>query len=129
VVITIDNNIKSKTGKKLSDITIENLLNGYISLEDIKISADTLLRQGRIAEEHGRPQIKKNFARAAELTVVPDDVILKIYETLRPNRSTKSELLAIAELLEEDYKASECAKLVLDTAKVYEKRGILKTER
>lgn len=128
-MINIENNIKSKTGKKLSDITMENVLNGYISLEDVKISRDTLLTQGRIAEEHGRPQIKKNFERAAELTEVPDGVILKIYEALRPNRSTKGELIAIADLLKSKYKAPECAQLVLDTVKVYEKRGILKSER
>ncbi len=37
-----------------------------------------------------------NFERAAELTAVPDDRILEIYNALRPYRSTKEELLAIA---------------------------------
>ena len=44
-----------------------------------------------------------NFERAAELTAVPDDRILEIYNALRPYRSTQAELLAIADDLEHRY--------------------------
>lgn len=122
-------NMKSKTGKSINEITIENVLNGKIKLEDIKISSETLLRQGNIAYECGRPQLKKNFQRAAELVDVPDDIVLKVYESLRPNRSTKGELLKIASILKNKYKAEECAKFIQNTVDVYEKRSILKPER
>jgi propanediol dehydratase small subunit len=119
--------IKSKTGKSLDEINIENILNGEISSEDIKISKETLLMQGDIAEKAGRPQLKENFVRAAELINVPDKILLGIYDKLRPNRSTKQELLNIAYELKVKYGAETCSKLVLEAAEVYEKRGILKT--
>ena len=68
---------------------------------------------------------EQNFERAAELVDVPDDVILKMYDKLRPNRSTKLELVTMAQELIEKYNAKNCAKLVLEAAEVYEKRGIL----
>jgi propanediol dehydratase small subunit len=118
--------IKSKTGKSLKDINISNILDGKITADDIKISKETLLMQGEFAKEAGRPQLNDNFVRAAELIEVPDAELLEIYEKLRPNRSTKSELLKIATKLKEEYAATHCAKLVLDAIEVYEKRGILK---
>lgn len=118
--------VKSKTGKSLEDITIENILSGKVTPEDIKISKESLERQGKIAEKEGRPQIKENFERAGELVDVPDKLLLQIYDKLRPNRSTKKELLDIAEMLITKYGARNCANLVLEAAEVYEKRGILK---
>ena len=69
--------------------------------------------------------MEMNFARAAELVDVPDDVILKMYDKLRPNRSTKAELVEMAQELLEKYNAKNCAKLVIEAAEVYEKRGVL----
>lgn len=118
--------MKSKTGKSLDEINMQNVMQGNITSEDIKISSETLLRQGEIAHEHGRPQIKRNFERAAELTNVPDELVLKIYEMLRPNRSTKDELLNVAYMLESKYNALKCSAFIKEAVKVYEKRGILK---
>ena len=98
--------ITSKTGKKLSEITLEEIKRGNLTAEDIKISSEMLQRQGNVAMEADNPQMKANFERAAELVNVPDDVILTMYNKLRPNRSTKREL-------------------VLEAAEIYEKRGIL----
>lgn len=117
--------IASKTGKKLTDITLEEVLKGHVSSDDIKISKDTLKAQGQVAAENGNAPMEKNFERAAELVDVPDDVILKMYDKLRPNRSTKKELVEIARELADTYHAYNCAKLVLEAAEVYEKRGIL----
>jgi propanediol dehydratase small subunit len=119
--------IKSKTGKSLSEINIENILNGNVNSEDIKISKETLMLQGEIAEKAGRPQLKQNFVRASELINIPDKLLLEIYDKMRPNRSTKEELIAIACELREKYDAEACSKLVLEAAEVYEKRGILRT--
>ena len=117
--------ITSKTGKRLSQITLEEVKRGNVTSEDIKISSEMLRRQGQVASEADNPQMEANFERAAELVNVPDDVILKMYDKLRPNRSTKTELVLMAKELLEKYKAPHCAKLVLEAAEIYEKRGIL----
>ena len=108
--------IASKTGKKLSQITLEEVKRGNVTAEDIKISSEMLKRQGQVAKEADNPQMQAN---------VPDDVILNMYNKLRPNRSTKRELLLMAQELLEKYHAPNCAKLVLEAAEIYEKRGIL----
>ena len=117
--------ITSKTGKKLDDINLEEIKKGNITGEDIKISKEMLRKQGQVAMEADNPPLARNFERAAELVDVPDEVILKMYNMLRPNRSTKAELLAMADELSKKYNAKTCAKLVLEAAEVYEKRGIL----
>ena len=117
--------IRSKTGKKLTEITLDEVMKGHISSDDIKISKEMLKAQGQVAKENGNDPMEKNFERAAELVDVPDDVILKMYDKLRPNRSTKGELLSMAAELSGKYGAKNCAKLVLEAAEVYEKRGVL----
>ena len=117
--------ITSKTGKKLSDITLDEVKRGNVQAEDIKISPEMLKRQGQVAKEADNPQMETNFQRASELANVPDEVILNMYNKLRPNRSTKTELVLMAQELLEKYSAPHCAKLVLEAAEIYEKRGIL----
>lgn len=117
--------ITSKTGKRLVDITLDEVVKDHVSPDDIKISKEMLKAQGQVAKEAGNDPMEKNFERAAELVDVPDDVILKMYDKLRPNRSTKLELVMMAQELLEKYNAKNCAKLVMEAAEVYEKRGIL----
>ena len=117
--------IRSKTGKKLTEITLDEVMKGHISSDDIKISKEMLKAQGQVAKETGNDPMEKNFERAAELVDVPDDVILKMYDKLRPNRSTKLELVMMAQELIEKYNAKNCARLVMEAGEVYEKRGIL----
>ena len=115
--------ITSRTGKKLDQITLDEVRKGNVTSDDIKISAETLRRQGEVAADADNPQMAANFERAAELTSVPDDVILMMYNKLRPNRSTKRELAEMAGELLEKYHAPHCAKMVLEAAEIYEKRG------
>ncbi len=117
--------ITSRTGKKLTDITLEEVKKNHVTSEDIKISKDMLNAQGQVAREMGNDSMEKNFARAAELVDVPDELILKMYDKLRPNRSTKLELVQMAQELLEKYNARNCARLVMEAVEVYEKRGIL----
>jgi propanediol dehydratase small subunit len=117
--------ITSRTGKKLSQITLDEVKRGNVTAEDIKISSEMLKRQGQVASAADNPQMEANFERASELVNVPDDVILAMYNKLRPNRSTKRELVMMAQELLEKYQAPHCAKLVLEAAEIYEKRGIL----
>lgn len=118
--------ITSKTGMKLTDIRLDEVMKNHISADDIKISREMLKAQGQVAKEAGNDPMEKNFERAAELVDVPDEVILKMYDKLRPNRSTKLELVMMAQELLEKYNAKNCAKLVMEAAEVYEKRGILR---
>ncbi|WP_300367331.1 diol dehydratase small subunit [Brachyspira sp.] len=118
--------IKTSTGKRLDDITLEAVMNDKVGPNDVRITAETLEYQARIAESVGRKIFAMNLRRAAELTRIEDDRILEIYNALRPFRSTKSELLAIADELENKYSATISASLVREAAEVYEKRDRLK---
>ena len=118
--------ITTPTGKNLQEITLENVLNGKIKPEDVRISPETLEMQAEIAEGMNRNAIARNLRRAAELISVPDERILEIYNALRPYRSTKEELLNIADELEKVYSAKVNAGLVREAAEVYEKSNKLK---
>jgi len=119
--------VKTPTGKSLSDITLEAVLKGEITPQDVRITPETLEMQAEIAEKVGRHQFARNLRRAAELTHIPDQRILEIYRALRPYRSTKEELLAIADELEQKYGARMNATLVREAAEVYERRGRLRS--
>ncbi len=119
--------VKTPTGKKLSDISIENIISNNLQSEDCRISADTLEQQAQIAELAGNPQMARNFRRAAELTVIPDEEIIRIYNALRPYRSTKEELLKIAEHIETKFQASQNAAFLKEAAEYYEKQNRLKS--
>ncbi|MFD1123924.1 diol dehydratase small subunit [Lentilactobacillus raoultii] len=118
--------IKSPTGKAINDITLENIENGNISSKDLRITPDTLRMQGEIAKNAGRPAIQKNFQRAAELTKIPDDRLLEMYNSLRPYRSSKQDLLDTADELRNKYNAPVCAGWFEEAAAYYEKNKKLK---
>lgn len=118
--------IKTPTGKKLKDLTLKNLASGKINPQEIRIRPETLELQGRVAEKHGRTQLALNFRRAAELTRIPDEELLRIYNALRPGRSTKEELRGIAKELIQKYQARLNAAFIQEAAKIYEKRNLLK---
>ncbi|PZG23504.1 diol dehydratase small subunit [Nonomuraea aridisoli] len=117
--------IRTPTGKPLDDITIEAVLSGAVTADDLRITPRTLQLQAQIAESTGRRQLGQNLRRAAELTALPDEKVLAVYNALRPRAATKDELLRIADELERDYAATLCARLVREAADVYERRDIL----
>ncbi|WP_129114733.1 diol dehydratase small subunit [Halegenticoccus tardaugens] len=116
--------VATPDGVPMSDITLDALLAGEVAGEDVRITADTLEKQARVAEENGRPQVARNFRRAAELTAVPDDRILEIYNALRPSGAEKEALLDIADELESEYGATINAAHVREAAEIYETRGL-----
>lgn len=120
--------LKTPTGKKLSDLTLEKVLSGEVTPQDVRIAPETLRMQAEIADGVGRRQFANNLRRAAELTAIPDNRILEIYNALRPYRSTKQELVAIAEEMENKYGAKINAAFVREAAGVYERRSRLKAE-
>ena len=87
-------------GRDLSHITMDNVMAGHITMDDLKISPSILKAQGQIAKAGGRDQIELNFSRAAEMTKVSDKRLLEMYNALRPYRSSKQELLDIASELD-----------------------------
>jgi len=118
--------LKSPRGIPFDELTLENVEKGKVVFEDFRISPEVLKMQGDIAASAGRTQIALNFSRAGELTKVPDDRILQIYNSLRPHRSTKDELLAIASELQDKYGATVCAGFIREAADVYSRRKLLK---
>ena len=119
--------IKSTSGLSLTDIELSKVTADQITFQDIKIRPETLEYQAQIAEGIGRPHLAANLRRAAEMTRIPDERVLEIYNCLRPYRSTKQELLEIAAELESKYDARICGALVREAAQVYEKRNRLKS--
>ncbi|MGS4671635.1 propanediol dehydratase small subunit PduE [Citrobacter farmeri] len=118
--------VKTATNKTLDEFTLENVLSNKVTAQDMRITPETLRIQAAIAKDAGRDRLAMNFERAAELTAVPDDRILEIYNALRPYRSTKEELLAIADDLENRYQAKICAAFVREAAVLYVERKKLK---
>jgi glycerol dehydratase small subunit/propanediol dehydratase small subunit len=112
-------------GLSLADITLARVLDGSVTMEDLRITPDALISQGEIARDAGRPTLARNFARAAELVNVPQDVIMRVYELLRPGRArSKQELLDAARLLQEEYGAVRIAAFIEEAAETYEERGL-----
>lgn len=120
--------VKTPTGKKLEEITMEQVMENKVTVEDCRISGQTLEYQAQIAESAGNTQMADNLRRAAELTAFPDERVLRIYSALRPFRSTKEELLQIAAELEEKGAVRNGA-FVRQAAEVYEKRKKLKGDK
>ena len=114
--------VTAPTGKNVKEINIDAVISGKVKPEDLRISSETLEAQGEIAEDAGRVSLKSNFDRAAELTSIPDERLLEMYGALRPYRSTKSELLDMADELEQKYNAKITADLVREAAEMYEIR-------
>ncbi len=120
--------IRTLTGKSLDEITIQAILKGELTEDDVRLSPETLELQAQVAEASGRWFVAKNFRRAAELCLVPDNKVMAIYDALRPNRCTFEEMEAMAEDLEENYGAKLNAALIREAAEAYQERGFLNEE-
>ncbi len=117
--------LRAASGRLLSAVTAEDARAGELSMADIQVSADTLRTQAEVAREAGYPQQASNLIRAAELTAVPNTEVLRMYNTLRPGRATHDELVAMANSLETQYHAPECARMVREAATIYQTRNLL----
>ena len=121
-----NSNIRAASGRPLPSLTLDAARAGELTADDIRIHGETLRAQAEVARAAGYTQLAENWSRAAELTVVPNDELLKTYEMLRPERSTYVELLALADYLETTYAATENARFIREAAEVYQQRGLLK---
>jgi len=115
--------IRALSGRAVDGLTVEAVRAGEVGLADLRIHPDTLERQAAVAQEHGNPQLADNLRRAAELTRLPDDEILAVYEALRPGRSTQAQLTELAGSLAARG-LPRCAALVAEAADVYARRGL-----
>ena len=106
--------LRAFSERPLRDISPDAIAEGELSGEDLRTHADTLRQQAAIAQEAGYPQLAANLRRAAELTGVPNDELLKVYELLRPERATFDELTRLADYLE--------------ASGVYRERGLLRRD-
>jgi propanediol dehydratase small subunit len=117
---------RALSGLPIEELTLEAAVGGGLFPADLRVHPDTLRHQAEVAETHGNPQLGENLRRAAELTALPDDDVLAIYEALRPGRSTAAGLADITARLE-SAGAPLCAALVREAAEVYDRRGLLRS--
>jgi propanediol dehydratase small subunit len=115
--------IRALSGKPVEGLTLEAVRTGDVGVADLRIHPETLERQAVVAEQHGNPQLAGNLRRAAELTRLPDDEVLAIYEALRPGRSTPARLTELAASLA-TRGLPRCAALLTEAADVYARRGL-----
>lgn len=111
------------SGKDVAEVTVESIRRGDITLDDVRIHPNTLAHQADVARENGNPQLAENFMRAAELTGLSDETVLRYYDALRPGRSTSQDLHQIADELTV-INATKNAELFRQAADVYARRGL-----
>jgi propanediol dehydratase small subunit len=117
--------IRTPGGLGLEELTLDALRSGRLDASEMRATAETLELQAQVALAAGRAQLAANLERAAELTGVPDEVILEVYTALRPHRSTADELEGWAVRLERDFQATLTAAFVREGRAVYGKRNLL----
>jgi propanediol dehydratase small subunit len=119
--------VRALSGKPMGAVTLDAVLAGEIGMDDLRISADALRAQAAIARAAGRETLARNLERGADLVAVPQDVIMRVYDLLRPGRArSKAELVEAARVLRENYGAGTVAEFVEEAAEVYERRGLFR---
>lgn len=117
--------VRTPGGLGLDELTLDALRSGRLEASEMRATGETLELQAQVALAAGRVQLAANLRRAAELTGVPDEVILEVYTALRPHRSTADELESWADRLERDFQAVATAAFVREARVVYEQRNLL----
>ena len=120
--------VRTPGGLALDELTLDALRSGRLDASEMRATAQTLALQAQVALAAGRSQLAANLERAAELTGVPDEVVLEVYTALRPHRSTAEELESWAERLESDFGAAKTAAFVREARAVYAKRNLLRAD-
>ncbi|MDH3663590.1 MAG: diol dehydratase small subunit [Alphaproteobacteria bacterium] len=120
--------IEAKSGRPLSGLTLEQVLKGTVLPDDASASAETLEIQAKFAREAGYDEVAANLIRAAEMTRVPNDEILDMYEALRPGRSTYYRLLSLSQRIASMYGAENTAAYIREAAEAYRDTGLLRMD-
>jgi propanediol dehydratase small subunit len=122
-VVDVSDVIRALSGKAVGQLTVEAVRAGEVGVADLRVHPEALERQAVVAGRHGNPQLAENLRRAAELTRLPDEEVLAIYEALRPGRSTPGQLTELAASLA-GRGLPRCAALLTEAAEVYARRGL-----
>ena len=120
------NTIYTFSGRSIDELNVQGILSGELTSEDFRIHGERLNHQAKVADEAGYTQLAGNLRQAAELTHMSNEEILQIYNTLRPRRTSYTEMIDMADRLENERKAPLTASLLREAAEVYLKRGIVK---
>ena len=121
-----ENTIYTFSGRSIDELSVEGILSGELTAEDFRIHGERLNHQAGVAEDAGYSQLAENLRRAAELTHMSNEEVLEIYNTLRPRRTSYTEMIDMADRLENEKNAPLTASLVREAAEIYLKRGIVK---
>jgi propanediol dehydratase small subunit len=116
--------VTTRGGLPLAEVTLDAVRLGTIAADEIRATPATLSLQADVARAAGRSQLAANLDRAAELAVVPDELLLEVYTALRPRRATAEELEGWAAKLE-GLEAVKTAAFVREAAAAYAERGLL----
>lgn len=128
VAETQSDRVTGARGRSLDDITLDGVMKGDVTMEDLRITPEALLAQAQIARSVGRTMLAANFERASEMTQLPQEDVVRIYELLRPGRAgSKEALLAAAEDVRIRFGAERLAGFIEEAAKLYERRGLYRT--
>lgn len=120
--------VTGQRGKPLDALTLEAAIAGDLEMEDLRITPQALRQQAQIARSVGRAALAGNFDRAAEMTSLPQEEIMQVYELLRPGRAeSKQVLLDAASRLRTHYDAPRLADFVEEAAAQYDRRGLFRT--
>ena len=122
---TRSSEVKGTRGKSLDDISLDAVLNGDVTMEDLRITPKALADQAEISRAANRPTLALNFERAAELVNVPQDFIMSSYELLRPGRAkAKQQILDVSQIFRNQHNAPAIAAFFEEAAEIYERRGL-----
>ncbi|AVO38526.1 diol dehydratase small subunit [Pukyongiella litopenaei] len=125
---TAPDRVTGSRGRTLDELTLQRALSGEIGMEDLRITAGALRAQADVARSVARDALAENFERAAEMTRLPQDEIMAIYELLRPGRArSRDDLAAAAARLRTEFDAPRLAAFVDEAAGLYQKRGLFRT--
>lgn len=114
---------RAMSGRSVTDLSVDRVCNDDLQNADIRIHPDTLHHQAARAERFGNPQLAENFRRGAEIALLDDAELMRIYDALRPGRSTLDEMRAIAADLD-SRDMPRIARLVAEAADVYARRNL-----
>lgn len=118
--------IKTATGRAIDEITMDAIMSGTVNADDCRISAQTLEYHAQIEESRGNKPMAETLRRSAEMTRIPDDRIMQIYNAMRPRASKRAEMEEIIEELENKYDAPLNAAFLREAVEIYEKRNMFK---
>lgn len=117
--------VRGRRGKGLAELTLDDVVSVRVEMEDLRITPEALLQQAEIARDAGRATLAGNFERASEMARLPQELVMEIYELLRPGRvADRSALESAAGRLRDEYGAERLARFVEEAAQVYENRGL-----